>query len=274
MKPNQLLVALSLITLIAIGIYGCSKGGGTTTPPNPCASKTITVTATTTNTNAGASTGSISATTSGSSSFTFSINSGAFQASGNFSNLAKGTYTITAKDSDGCTGSAQFTVNENDACLGKTITISGSVTEDSDPCSNTGKLTITAGGSTNFTYNINGGSFQASASFTNVPAGSVTIGCKDGDGCVKTSTVTVGTLAAGVLFTDVKAIVQTKCAISGCHNGTQAPNFTQDCTIAANAARIKARAVDQGDMPPTGPLTQAEKNKITAWVTAGGRVSN
>ena len=169
MKPNQLLVALSLITLIAIGIYGCSKGGGTTTPPNPCASKTITVTATTTNTNAGASTGSISASASGSSSFTFSINSGAFQASGNFSNLAKGTYTITAKDSDGCTGSAQFTVNENDACLGKTITISGNVTENTDPCTNTGKLTITASGSTNFTYNINGGSFKASASFTNVP---------------------------------------------------------------------------------------------------------
>lgn len=274
MKKHQLLTALSLIILIAIGIFGCSKGGGTTTPTNPCASKTITVTATTTNSNAGASTGSISATATGSSNFTFSINGGAFQASGNFSNLAKGTYTVTAKDNEGCTGSAQFTVNENDACLGKTITISGAVTENSDPCTNTGKLTITAGGSTNFTYNINGGTFQASASFSNVAAGTVTIGCKDGDGCTKTTTVTVGTLAAGSLFADVKAIIQTKCAISGCHNGSQAPNFTQDCNISANAARIKVRAVDQGDMPPTGPLTQAEKNKITAWVTAGGRVSN
>ena len=40
----------------------------------------------------------------------YSLNNGAFQSSGTFSNLAAGTYTVTAKNSNACTGSAQITV--------------------------------------------------------------------------------------------------------------------------------------------------------------------
>jgi hypothetical protein len=59
------------------------------------------------------------------------------------------------------------------------------------------------------------------------------------------STITVGTAPAGPLFTAVRSIIQTNCAVAGCHNGSQSPNFTIDCNIAANAGRIKLRAVDQ-----------------------------
>ena len=46
------------------------------------------------------SNGSINATASGSTGFNYSINSGAFQASGNFTNLAAGSYTCLLYTSD------------------------------------------------------------------------------------------------------------------------------------------------------------------------------
>jgi hypothetical protein len=42
--------------------------------------------------------------------YTYSLNSGVFQAANSFSGLATGSYSITAKDANGCTGSASITV--------------------------------------------------------------------------------------------------------------------------------------------------------------------
>jgi hypothetical protein len=198
---------------LGVVIYSCSKGGGGTTPPppppNPCAGVTVTVTGTITNATAGQSNGIITASATGGSGFTFNINNGAFQSSATFNNLAAGNHTISAKNSNGCTGSAQFTV-----------TTSG--------------------------------------------AGACT-----------------GT--AGPLFTAVKSIVQTNCAISGCHDATTAQNsinFSVECTIVEQGPSIKARAVDQAGTgtqmppPPNPPLTVADRQKITDWIAAGGRFTN
>jgi cytochrome c5 len=51
-------------------------------------------------------------------------------------------------------------------------------------------------------------------------------------------------------------------------------DFRDNCVIQGRAALIKQNAVDLGTMPPTGPLAQADKDKITAWVAAGGRVTD
>jgi hypothetical protein len=51
-------------------------------------------------------------------------------------------------------------------------------------------------------------------------------------------------------------------------------NWTVNCNIVTNKARIKVRAVDQGTMPPSGPLSQADKDKINAWINAGGAITN
>ena len=79
----------------------------------------------------------------------------------------------------------------------------------------------------------------------------------------------------GPLFTAVKTLMQANC--QSCHNGSNAnggKDWTVDCNIVANKNRIKARAVDEGTMPPTGPLSQSEKDKITAWINAGGRLTD
>jgi hypothetical protein len=276
MKKSQLLFTFSIIVLISVAMFAaCSKSSSGTAAPDPCAGIAISVTATTTDADAGTPNGSIAATATGSTGFTFSLNSGSFQASGSFSNLAAGTYTVTAKNATGCTGSASITVNQKDACAGKTITVTPTVSQNADPCAPNGTVTVTATGSTGFTYNVDGAAFQASATFSTLTAGNHTFGAKDNAGCVKTATINVPAITAGAKFTAVKTMMQANCAVSGCHNGTQSPNFTDDCTIVANADLIKFRAVDQAGtsnqmpQPPRAPLTQADQDKITAWFSAG-----
>ncbi len=71
--------------------------------------------------------------------------------------------------------------------------------------------------------------------------------------------------------TDINPIIQTKCAISGCHNSAMAGGvrYTDYASIQANAARINARVVVTKDMPTTGPLSDADINKLKCWIQAG-----
>ena len=187
----------SLIVLLFFGmtiIYSCSKGGGGggTTPTDPCAGVTVTVSGTVTNPGTPTSSdGSIAITATGGSGFTFNINGGIFQASGNFANLAAGSYTIVAKNSSGCTGSASFTVTVPNPCAGVTIVVSGTVVNPTAPAATNGSITAAATGSTGFTFNINGGAFQANGNFTNLAAGSYTIVGKNSNGCTGSASFTL-----------------------------------------------------------------------------------
>lgn len=160
-------------------------------------------------------------------------------------------------------------------CASKNIVV-GAATTNAAGCTG-GTITVSASGSTNFTYNIDGGAFQSSASFTNVSAGDHTIIAKDGEGCTKSATVTVAANASGPLFAAVKAVLVANC--NSCHTGAAAQggqNFGTDCNIVNAAARIKARAVDGNPsfMPQGGQLNSTDKQKITNWVAAGGKYSD
>ncbi|MEO6536976.1 MAG: hypothetical protein ABIT07_07620 [Ferruginibacter sp.] len=79
---------------------------------------------------------------------------------------------------------------------------------------------------------------------------------------------------AGPLFTNVKSLMTAKCR--SCHNNLRqdgGKNWEMDCNIVTDQARIKVRA-DDGTMPPTGSLSQAEKNIITNWINGGGKFSD
>ena len=87
----------------------------------------------------------------------------------------------------------------------------------------------------------------------------------------------------GPLFSAVKAMMQTNCAVAGCHTGPNAQNginFTIDNTIIAQKNQIKARAVDQAGTPsqmpapPNPPLSAVDQKKITDWIAAGGTLTN
>lgn len=161
------------------------------------------------------------------------------------------------------------------SCATKTIVVTASTTNAAG-CSG-GSITASATGSTGFTYNIDGGAFQSSGTFSNVTAGEHTIIAKDGEGCTKSASVTVTASASGSLFAAVKAVIIANC--NSCHTGAAAQggqNFGSDCNIVNAAARIKARAVDGNPsfMPQGGQLNATDKQKITNWVNAGGKYSD
>lgn len=78
-----------------------------------------------------------------------------------------------------------------------------------------------------------------------------------------------------VSFTlNIKPIITNYCATSGCHVlGAQSPNFSDDNEVKSQAdgGRIKARLIDQNDMPPAGNAspTSEEISLIKCWLDAG-----
>lgn len=92
-----------------------------------------------------------------------------------------------------------------------------------------------------------------------------------------------GNTQQGPLFTAVKAVMQSNCAVSGCHAGgapSGGHDFSNNNTIVGQKARIKVRAVDQAGTPsqmpppPAPALSAADQQKITAWINAGGRITD
>jgi uncharacterized membrane protein len=81
----------------------------------------------------------------------------------------------------------------------------------------------------------------------------------------------------GPKFLAARSVITSSCALSGCHvapSNTGGLNFETNNNIVANGAQIKSRAVDLGTMPPTGPLSAADKAIITDWITAGGKLTD
>jgi hypothetical protein len=247
---------------------------------NPCTGVTITISTTQTSPTSGQSNGSITATASPSGTYTYSINGGVYQSSGVFNNLSAGNYTVTAKNTGGCTGSAVVVLTALNPCTGITIGITPTVTN-VVPCGTpaaNGSIAIAANGSTGFTYNSNGGTYQASSIFSGLTAGNYIIGVKDLNGCTNTQTVVVGTATMGPNFTNVRNIIRANCG--SCHlNGgnTAGYNFDNDCSIVGYWSQIKGSCVSPYTlrrMPTSGALSTTLQAQITAWVNAGHRYTD
>jgi hypothetical protein len=182
---------------------------------------------------------------------------------------------LNACSKGGNSPSTPTTPPVTDPCAGKTITVTGSATL-ADACSGA-KVSVSASGSTSFTYSIDGGSFGASSDFSNVTVGDHTISVKDGAGCTQSAKVTVTQIAAGPFFSAVKTLIQTQCV--SCHSGAGASagkDWSNDCLVIANKAIIKQRTVDgtPSFMPQGGKLSVSDMKIITDWVNAGGRYSD
>jgi len=213
-----------LISGLVIILIACTKGNddnnGANNTTNPCASITVAVSGTTTAASAGQSNGSITATATGGSGFTFSKDGTNFQSSGTFANLAPGSYTITAKNSNGCTGTAQFTVGVMNPCSGVTITVTSTSTGATTGQSNGSIVASATGGTAPYTYSRDGGTtFQSSGTFANLAAGNYTIIARDANNCTGSASFTVATInpCAGVTITVTTSITN---ALQGQSNGS------------------------------------------------------
>jgi gliding motility-associated-like protein len=137
----------------------------------------------------GASNGSVTITAGGSAApYSYSLNGAAFVASGTFAGLTAGSYTVTAKDGNGCTVVVPVTITQPSVLTGA-ITAQTNIT-----CfgANNGSVTVSAGGATpGYTYSIDGGVFGASATFNGLNGGAHTVVAKDANGCTVNIAVTI-----------------------------------------------------------------------------------
>ncbi len=268
MKTNYLFVLLFFTLFSSILLFSCGGSEEDPTPDpvdtTPCSSPP-TLSLTSESTGCSTNTGSITATgAGGTGTLTYKLGNGDFQSSNTFKNLAAGEYTVTVKDNEGCTKESKTTVENADA---PTISLASQNTGcDSD----NGKITVTAtGGSGSLQYKIDEGAFQNSNIFENLTAKEYTITVKDSENCEATAKTTLKT---GINYTDnIASIINTNCAISGCHSGNQSPNLSTFGGVSQNSSRVLSR-VTARSMPPASSgreLTDAEIKAIECWVADG-----
>jgi len=126
----------------------------------------------------GGNDGSVTADGSGGTApYQYSLDGGPVQASGTFSTLSTGNYTITIHDDNGCTFDIPVNITQ------PLESLSGSITSQTNVAcygSSTGMVTVTAtGGMPPYEYEIGSDGYQAPDTFNNLAAGDYTITIRD-----------------------------------------------------------------------------------------------
>ncbi len=76
------------------------------------------------------------------------------------------------------------------------------------------------------------------------------------------------------LENDVQPIISAGCAVSGCHvSGAQSPNLSTKEGTFAKRDRVNVRAVINQNMPPSGALSQTDRDVIETWISEGGKIN-
>ncbi|WP_162052936.1 T9SS type B sorting domain-containing protein [Pontibacter pamirensis] len=168
--------------------------------------------------------------TGGKAPYTYAINGSNFQTGATFSAVAAGTYTLVAKDDNGCTVTRQVTVGTN-------VPTSFTSTSTASTCGNSnGQFSITGvtGGTAPYTYSTDGTTFQTNATFTALAAGAYQVRVKDAKGCTYTGTVQVSNIAGPAFTASAQA---TTCGnsngsitISNVTGGTTPYTYSKDGT--------------------------------------------
>jgi len=141
----------------------------------------------------------------GNSPYEYSFDGAAYQPGNSSSGFAAGTYTVTVRDSDGCTSTCDVTIAEPTPLVCTLVGV-----DETDCDVQNGEATVTAtGGTIPYMYSIDGGAAQASDMFTGLDEGLHTVTVTDANGCETTCDVTI--LAPAFPECTVDAITDVSC---------------------------------------------------------------
>jgi hypothetical protein len=236
-------------------------------PPPPCSTPPQIAAIEVVNATCSAANGSLVVKAdSGTGSLTYSLKGKAFQASSTFEQLAAGSYTIEVKDEEGCVASQEAEIGEQN-----TLSVAVVTTTESGCGHSEGSVQLSAaGGEAAYSYSLDGEAYQEEGIFEGLEAKEYTAHVKDAAGCVETEAFAI---KSGISFdASVKSIIETNCAISGCHvAGTGRSDLTQFSEIQKRASTIK-NYTQSGYMPPQSSgksLSNEEIAAIACWVNDG-----
>ncbi len=202
--------------------------------------------------------------------YMYSINDNDFQSANTFSDIPAGSFVASVMDSKGCVFTKNGFLDANDEAITIELeTISSGCNQSN------GVINISAdGGDENFQYTL----FQegtlllesTDSSFNNLLPGDYTVSVQDGGGCGSEKEIS---LLTGIsLESNIFPLIETNCAISGCHLDSQQPLYTDPSIVRDFANQIANRVSSQSPsrvMPPSGSLPQNEIDQILCWVNDG-----
>ena len=96
-------------------------------------------------------------------------------------------------------------------------------------------------------------------------------GTTGGGGGGGTTTVDCNTVANKAFAADVSPIIQSTCAITGCHEAgsLNGPGGLTNYSQISTASSSIQSAVSTGRMPKSGSLSTSQKNSILCWIQSG-----
>lgn len=148
--------------------------------------------------------------TSGQAPYLYAINNGSNQNSNTFSSLDAGNYSFLVTDNNGCTTTGNTSISEPSILTLSTNNLNPAYCNLSN-----GSVTLNAtGGTSSYTYSIDGNNYQNSSTFNNLSEGNYNGTVKDANGCIKDITIVI----ANVIETFTTTI-QTTNAACGVNNG-------------------------------------------------------
>lgn len=175
---------------------------------------------------------------------TYSIDGVNFQPSGVFTGLPQGSYTVTVKNSFGCTS-----VSTNYIIGAPPIPATSPILSASDPTctTHTGDIIVGAPVGAGYTYSIDGVNFQTGTSFTNLSPGLYTVLVQSPDGCLAGTSININPIPEIPAVPDV-TIVQPDCA-SSTGSVTVTSPIASGLTYSADGVNFQQSAVFTGLTP-------------------------
>jgi PKD repeat protein len=173
---------------VTVTTNGCTSAAGTavvTVVNGPTAQASST-----TPTACGASTGTITlgTTTGGTGPYIYSVNGSGFTTTTSYSGLAAGSYPVIVQDANGCQFSTTASVSNSSGPTAQSATTVNSTCGNANGSINLG---TTTGGTSPYTYSVNGSGFTTTTSYTGLAAGTYPVIVQDAAGCMFTTSATV-----------------------------------------------------------------------------------
>jgi gliding motility-associated-like protein len=175
--------------------------------------------------------------------YSYSLNGGALQAGSAFAGVTAGNHIVVVQDAAGCTDTVLVAVGNSSGVSDAAVNVSSSSCGGND-----GSVTITpVGGAGPYSYSINGGASQPSATFSTLQPGTYSVLITDAAGCTfLQSGIQVGQTAADELLTiGITVLPQPAC---------DGDNLTATTTITGNFTSATITFLYNGSVVQSGAL--------------------